>query len=97
MQLKEDPMSMAHDEYVNDFEGKSTKKALNEFKDKFGEFPSIFANCLIYHCAYGEHTRKAEEANNLIRKYQLPLIALPTTLRGQNSFTVQFDRSKVSH
>jgi hypothetical protein len=66
------------------------RQALNSFKDAYRGFPSIFENCLVYSVPTGEHEEKAAEANALIGKLGLPLVATETTFKTRDSFTVQY-------
>lgn len=69
-------------------------QALREFKrqyqDKTGRIERTeFANCLTYSTDTGRCEEMAEEANELIAVFGLPLVAEATTFPTQDSFIVK--------
>ncbi len=70
------------------------RHAFEKFKLNFPGFPSMFENCLVYACPEGEHESRATKANEVIARLGLPLVAIATTYKTRDSFTVQTKEAK---
>lgn len=74
------------------------KKQLDAFKSFYGNNDRCTqnANNLFYRVAKGNAEAASDQANELIKKHKLLLVAKPTTMRTNDSFIVEANRAELT-
>jgi len=68
---------------------KSIERELTQFRETFRhKNVTQYGDSLVYRCPDGWADGMAEDANVLIGKLKLPLVATPTTLFRKDSFSI---------
>ena len=77
-------------ECINHLQEDSIAEAMEQFRKAFPYTRvTVFANCMVYRTVHGKCDEVAREAGTLIKTLNLPLCAIPTTFRTQDSFIIQ--------
>jgi len=67
-----------------------TERQLIQFRETFRHKNcTVYADSVVYKCPDGWANGMAEDANALIKRLNLPLVAIPTTLMRKDSFYVK--------
>ena len=68
----------------------SINKQFETFRVSFySRSVTVYANSMVYRTPNGLADKICEDANNLIRKLNLDLVAIPTTLYKKDSFHIK--------